>query len=399
MSRPKVKSDPHQAPAPQRYLDAGIEAARTDNSRQQQMQQYDDGMSMYSTENSITRKPSHHYQQHHLPPQPGQLQHQPYQQQQFQHQPVSPASPPGHYNEGVVIPQRGNYEDPQDDFDDAASYHSTSSIPGISGTVGSKHTADGEYGQAASSRYQYLAQQSRGAAYAQRHDLDSYYSTDGNLPTGGISAFGRQEPGASPAMAQLPGSLSGRGKPKEEVKPKSPAELADEYFSKAVNFHEEGDFVSATAYFKKAADAHSPLGMMFYGLSLRHGWGCQPNEKIAFLYLQKAGELVIPSVKDMNPAVAGMAKEELAMAIYELGQSYRQGWGVSRNKKTAAYYFEIAAELGDADAQADLAACYESGDGVKRDKKKAAHYYRLAHKQGHEVFGNSWIFKSKYDSN
>ncbi|KAJ2083483.1 hypothetical protein H4R24_000756 [Coemansia sp. RSA 988] len=177
----------------------------------------------------------------------------------------------------------------------------------------------------------------------------------------------------------------------------SAQEQGEDYFQKAVGFHEEGDLVSATGYFKRAADKQNPLGMLFYGLSLRHGWGCQPNEHLAFIFLQKAGEIVVPHVKDMDPTVAGMAREELAMAIYELGQSYRHGWGVSRNKKTAAYYFEVAADLGDADAQSDLAACYEKGDGVKRDMKRAAHYYRLAHKQGVELFGTSWIFKKKYD--
>ncbi|KAJ1963953.1 hypothetical protein GGI12_001725 [Dipsacomyces acuminosporus] len=319
----------------------------------------------------------------------------------------------------MVQPKGGAFDpDGDGDFDDAASYHSTSS----------NHNK-----QTVNSRYLYKGSQGRSTARALGHDIDSYYSTAGeqdgpaaglrvatNITRGGhppsqTSPLDRQAyspMGAQPTWspdAHSPAATSVRGggslgrasampQRQQDAKPKTAEELGDEYFQKAINYHELGNLVSATAYFKKAADAHNPLGMLFYGLSLRHGWGCQPNEKIAFLYLQKAGELVIPNVKDMNPAVAGIAKEELAMAIYELGQSYRHGWGVSRNKKTAAYYFEIAAELGDADAQADLAACYESGDGVKRDMKKAAHYFRLAHKQGREIFGNSWIFKKKYDS-
>jgi TPR repeat protein len=39
------------------------------------------------------------------------------------------------------------------------------------------------------------------------------------------------------------------------------------------------------------------------------------------------------------------AKGELVMAIYELGVSFRHGWGVYKDKKTACYYFKIAAEL------------------------------------------------------
>ncbi|KAJ2900886.1 hypothetical protein IWW38_000261 [Coemansia aciculifera] len=244
-------------------------------------------------------------------------------------------------------------------------------------------------------RYMQMASQGRGKARANNPAIDSYYSSvgDDNLfrNTSPTTMPNSSSPDPS-SRFQLPTTIQ------PQPKPKTPQELGEEYFQKAVSFHEQGDFVSATGYFKRAADKHNPLGMLFYGLSLRHGWGCQPNENLAFVYLQKAGEQVVPHVKDMDPAVAGMAREELGMAIYELGQSYRHGWGVSRNIKTAAYYFEVAAELGDADSQADLGACYEKGDGVKRDMKKAAHYYRLAHKQGIEMFGTSWIFKKKYES-
>ncbi|KAJ1673714.1 hypothetical protein EV182_004706, partial [Spiromyces aspiralis] len=175
----------------------------------------------------------------------------------------------------------------------------------------------------------------------------------------------------------------------------------DEILQLAVQCHDRGELEKATAYFKKAADLKNPVGMLFYGLSLRHGWGCQANEKLAFSYLQKAGQ-VIASSTHHNPhghklGINGVTNEELSMALYELGTSYRHGWGVPICKKTAAYYFEIAANNGDGDAQVELASCYEKGEGVKRDMKKAAYYYRLAYNQGHEIFGNSWIFKKKYD--
>ncbi|OMH85571.1 Protein DSF2 [Zancudomyces culisetae] len=175
-------------------------------------------------------------------------------------------------------------------------------------------------------------------------------------------------------------------------------EKAEKYFQAAIKKHESGDYTTAASLFKKSADLNNPLGLLFFGLCLRHGWGCQRNEKMAFLYLQKAGESIVPEVKNVNPSISGAAKEELAMAIYELGQSYYHGWGVPQSKKTAVHYFELAADLGDADSQTDLARCYERGEGVKRNLKTAAHYYRLAHAQGVESFGNSWIFKKKYDS-
>ncbi|KAJ2554798.1 hypothetical protein EV175_002470 [Coemansia sp. RSA 1933] len=302
--------------------------------------------------------------------------------------------------------------DDNGDFDDAASYHSTSSNPGMSMATAATHANDAAYSKTMPSRYLHMAaasSQGRGTSRSERPAIDSYYSAIGNDSLFGPAETSRSTHGnqqslyGSSAAAAGTAAYSGSaimspGHAPGHSKQMTAQELGEEFFHKAVEFHEQGDLVSATVYFKRAADKHNPLGMLFYGLSLRHGWGCQPNENLAFVFLQKAGEQVVPRVRDMDPAAAGIAREELAMAIYELGQSYRHGWGVSRNKKTAAYYFEVAADLGDADAQADLAACYEKGDGVKRDKKRAAHYFRLAHKQGVEMFGTSWIFKKKYDS-
>ncbi|PVU88273.1 hypothetical protein BB561_005943 [Smittium simulii] len=184
----------------------------------------------------------------------------------------------------------------------------------------------------------------------------------------------------------------------KEERLKARKQKGEEMFQNAVIQHEQGNLVSAAAYFKRSADIGNPSGLLFFGLCLRHGWGCKPNEKMAFLYLQKAGETVVPEAKSFNAEVSGAAKKELSMAIFELGQSYYHGWGVSKNRKTAIYYYRIAADLGDPDAQTELATCYEHGDGIKRDMKIAAHYYRLAGKQGIEQFGNSWIYKKKYDS-
>ncbi|ORX73700.1 HCP-like protein [Linderina pennispora] len=360
MSRSKPKADANQAASPQRYLDAGIEAARMDHGRQHQAQQYDDGMSMYSPTIALHGSPRPSTSSHHN-------------STICRHSLASSSSSPSQHRQ---CRRQASTTRPWLFHNVATWMTPMTTLTMLPATI--RH------------------RRSRGCLAQPHHLAISTWPSTITAPMATClrEAFLRSAGKNQEQDPQCRSSLDHCRAAASRRKRSWPTST----FQRQVNFHEEGDFVSATAYFKKAADAHSPLGMLFYGLSLRHGWGCQPNEKIAFLYLQKAGELVIPSVKDMNPAVAGMAKEELAMAIYELGQSYRQGWGVSRNKKTAAYYFEIAAELGDADAQADLAACYESGDGVKRDKKKAAHYYRLAHKQGHEVFGNSWIFKKKYDS-
>ena len=41
-------------------------------------------------------------------------------------------------------------------------------------------------------------------------------------------------------------------------------------------------------------------------------------------------------------------------------------------------YFQVAAKLGDMDAQQELAFCYANGRGCKKDRKEAAKWYRAA---------------------
>jgi TPR repeat protein len=86
----------------------------------------------------------------------------------------------------------------------------------------------------------------------------------------------------------------------------------------------------------------------------------------------------------------GAAKGELVLAIFELGNCYRNGWGVKKDPVAARQYFETAANLGDTDAMNEVAWCYLEGFGGKKDKFKAAKYYRLAEEKGNKIVGNSW---------
>ncbi|KAG0226000.1 hypothetical protein BGW42_003955 [Actinomortierella wolfii] len=186
-------------------------------------------------------------------------------------------------------------------------------------------------------------------------------------------------------------------RPEEAVGPSNPTpEKAEDFVRQGIELHEVGEIAKATHFFKQAAELGDPVGMLMYGLSVRHGWGCQANRPLAFQYLQKSAEHAVGDLKSRDSFASTAAKGELVLAIYELGICFRHGWGVEKNKKTAAYYFEIAANLGDPDAQNDLAWCYYHGVGVKKDMYKSAKYYRLAAAQGLETVGNSWIWKDKY---
>ncbi|CDS05911.1 hypothetical protein LRAMOSA08439 [Lichtheimia ramosa] len=170
----------------------------------------------------------------------------------------------------------------------------------------------------------------------------------------------------------------------------------DHYLQLGMQCHEKGELEKATYYWRLSAENDSPLGLFFYGIALRHGWGCKKNPAIAVRYLQKAAECAVYDLQTGIVKSTTIAKSELILAIYELGVCFRHGWGVPKNLTTASYYFHIAANLGDPDAQNDLAFCYAHGHGVKKDPYKAAMYYRKAERQGHGIVGNSWIWKDKY---
>ncbi|CAG8529590.1 16899_t:CDS:2 [Funneliformis mosseae] len=185
--------------------------------------------------------------------------------------------------------------------------------------------------------------------------------------------------------------------PVDQPSPTTRQNQADEFIRQAIQYHEANELEKATYYFKLAADKDSPLGLFLYGIALRHGWGCKPNPKLAVRFLQKAAESAVHDLHTTMAANPSIARHELVLAIYELGVCFRHGWGVPKNKQTAAYYFEIAASFGDPDAQNDIGFCYANGEGVKKDMKKAAKFYRSAAAQGASILGNSWIYKKKYD--
>ena len=189
------------------------------------------------------------------------------------------------------------------------------------------------------------------------------------------------------------------------------------------------------------------MGIFLYAITLRHGWGVEKDEEEAVrllqvaanqstghvaqqsLYLQRLGRkrtiLMQQSSKDKltypsngsSALIGGREQQqrairrlelqtevkqkasitEVVMAIFELAMSFKMGWGVPKNKVTAVYYLNMAAELGDPDAQVELGECYFRGDGIKANKKMAAHWFRKAEKQGVRLVQMQWIWKDKYD--
>ncbi|KAF3928280.1 hypothetical protein AA313_de0208665 [Arthrobotrys entomopaga] len=177
----------------------------------------------------------------------------------------------------------------------------------------------------------------------------------------------------------------------------------DKDIQEAIRLHESGDLENSTKLFKVLADpegANNPLSQVLYGLALRHGWGCKADSAEAVKYLQAAAANSATIEQEALRAglkKGGAAKGELVLAIFELGNCYRHGWGTEKDPVAAFNYYQTAANLGDTDAMNETAWCYLNGYGMKKkDKYLSAKYYRLAEENGNKTLGNSWIYKDKY---
>ncbi|CAD0114716.1 unnamed protein product [Aureobasidium uvarum] len=205
----------------------------------------------------------------------------------------------------------------------------------------------------------------------------------------------------------------------------------------AIRLHEAGDLERSTQIFGTLADpngANNPLCQVLYGLALRHGWGITPSADAAIHYLSLAASnsaAIESAALSSGSKTGGEAKGELVLAIFELANCFRYGWGIKVDKVAARNYYEVAANLGDPDALEEAAWCYMEGFGGPKDKVrkivfssffccvfffcdkmlhgfvlirifflqfKAAQYLRLAEGAGRKSVGNSWIWKDKYSS-
>ncbi|TVY48727.1 hypothetical protein LOCC1_G002316 [Lachnellula occidentalis] len=199
-----------------------------------------------------------------------------------------------------------------------------------------------------------------------------------------------------PSTADLPGfssmTLGEAGKDKGAVLTKQ----ADDDIQEAIRLHEAGELETSTRMFGRLADPNgenNALSQVLYGLALRSGWGCTPDPGAAVKYLSAAASnaaLIEELALQAGMKKGGAAKGELVLAIFELANCFRHGWGVTIDKLAAKQYYETAANLGDTDAMNEVAWCYVEGFGCKKDKWAAAKYYRLAEEGGSKTLGNSW---------
>ncbi|EGC44737.1 conserved hypothetical protein [Histoplasma capsulatum var. duboisii H88] len=177
------------------------------------------------------------------------------------------------------------------------------------------------------------------------------------------------------ATIMVKGGLNGTG-----IGPASPRgdieqqKEGDENIQEAIRLHENGQLAESTRMFGKLADpngANNALSQVLYGLALRHGWGCAPDPEKAITYLSAAASnsaSIEAEALSAGMKKGGAAKGELVLAMYELANCFRNGWGVAKDPVAARHYYETAANLGDTDAMNEAAWCYLEGFGGKKDR-------------------------------
>jgi TPR repeat protein len=190
-------------------------------------------------------------------------------------------------------------------------------------------------------------------------------------------------------------------------KPSGSAEItAQEHCDIGLELHEAGELLKSTYHLRLAARSGLPEAMFWYGLACRHGWGMRENKAEALQWLRRAvdsGQLEVAEdeayCQHGQPTDQFKKKQhraQYAVAIYELGKCYMNGWGAAQDKPLALRCYEIAGNWGDADALVEAGYCYAEAVGCKKDMKKAARMYRAAEAKGVSMVGNSWIYKDKY---
>ena len=99
--------------------------------------------------------------------------------------------------------------------------------------------------------------------------------------------------------------------------PAASPQTPDEYLQLGIKHHEANRLEESALCFERSAKEQGGcgVGMLMYGLSLRHGWGCPRNEKNGFHWLKKAAELALTDLeKGKQGTVDAMA---IRVSVFE----------------------------------------------------------------------------------
>jgi len=125
----------------------------------------------------------------------------------------------------------------------------------------------------------------------------------------------------------------------------------------------EKNNTKAVEWWEKAAQQGHAIAQYNVGRCYRNGWGvAKIDEKKGAEWIEKA-------------AAQGH--------VGARGRCYLEGWGVEKDEAKAVELYAKAASQGDfAAAQCNLGVCYHYGQGVEKDEEKAMEWYVKAAAQG-----------------
>mmetsp|Transcript_16992 Transcript_16992/g.41725 ORF Transcript_16992/g.41725 Transcript_16992/m.41725 type:complete len:381 (-) Transcript_16992:179-1321(-) len=125
--------------------------------------------------------------------------------------------------------------------------------------------------------------------------------------------------------------------------------------SKAVDNHR-----AAALFRRKATEKLCSFSMYRLGICFENGYGVEKDLKAAANWYDQA------------------AKRGNHLAQYNIGVCYDQGIGVLEDPTTAVKWYELSAGQGNMDAACNLALCYEHGRGLAQDTAKALKWISVA---------------------
>lgn len=185
----------------------------------------------------------------------------------------------------------------------------------------------------------------------------SFYSLPGSTPPESPSGTPDQRSQGPGQLRQKPsGSLlnpnaqQGRGSPSSSSPTDTPTtkslnpnaakanSAAQQYLTRGIQAHEQNNLRESARCFERSANEGGGcgVGMLMWGLSLRHGWGCRKDERTGFRWLRRAAEAAVADLESARSGEEAKAvRNELVLAIYEVGQCFFHGWGVGQDKTMA----------------------------------------------------------------
>ncbi|MFT3742318.1 MAG: tetratricopeptide repeat protein [Gammaproteobacteria bacterium] len=160
----------------------------------------------------------------------------------------------------------------------------------------------------------------------------------------------------------------------------------------------EKDEKTAVKTYQLAAAQGHVYAQYQLGVCYDEGRGVEQNKKTAEEYYQQVVEAGIKEIQSGSYSghvlraahyfqlIANLGNADAlysADALYGLGVCYENGYRFTKDEIMAASYYQSAATKGHLEARYCLAQCYEKGTGVSQDKKEALRLYSLAAEGNH----------------